>query len=381
MKCDETRPTCINCKISDRQCVYIDTGSSSCPDTSTSPDTLPALTPPNFNLGGFLSAVTSISNSSTNRSLEKDLGPFDATLGRGDLFDLSHLALFHHIQTNLATIIQPDESTKGMTTELIQSALETPYLMNQLLALAALHLSRGPSARETYHQQATALQTRALTLFNEAKQEVSDSTCIPMFFFSSLLGVHILYETLQGPREHLGAVLDRFITYLTIHRGVRAVTNDSWGMIKESRLGSFLQQVEDAFPTDECTTEETRALHKMIDESNLNTQSALHYRKATATLQRAFSFHSRLKQEHGRPFDAPIAFCVTVNDEYINYLRQRQPEALVVLAFYAVMLHWNRHIWIFGDGGQYLIRAITEHLGTHWAGWLRWPNAVLKGET
>ncbi|KAH8669414.1 hypothetical protein BGZ61DRAFT_364547 [Ilyonectria robusta] len=72
--------------------------------------------------------------------------------------------------------------------------------------------------------------------------------------------------------------------------------------------------------------------------------------------------------------DAAIAFCIIINHDYIEHLNQRRPEALIILAFHAVILHWNRNMWTFGDGGQYLIRAITSHLGAYWACWLCWPN-------
>lgn len=221
------------------------------------------------------------------------------------------------------------------------------------------------------------LQTRALTLFNEASQEVSEATCTPMFLFSSLLGIHVLCDTLQGPRESLGAVLDRFITYLTIHRGVRAVTAKSWSTIKKSGFGPLLQEVEDAFLTDENNTEPTDILNRMIEE-NTSPSSAGKYRRAISQLQQSFSLHTTLKRANGRQLDAVIAFCLRVDDEYIHLLKQRHPEALVVLAFFAVLLHWNRTAWVIGDGGQYLIQSITHHLGSHWAEWLRWPNLVLQ---
>ncbi|KAK2682101.1 Zn(2)-C6 fungal-type DNA-binding domain [Fusarium oxysporum f. sp. vasinfectum] len=217
MKCDESRPICLNCKISNRgsQCVYINIGQQP--------------SPPHNNINSALTALRD-------------------TPVRGDLFDLSHFALYHHLLTNRHTITSIDPFNESTISHTLDYALKAPYLMNQLLALSALHLSNPPSLRQPYYQLATSLQTRALALFNEERQEVSEESCVPMFLFSSLVGVHVLCDTLQGPRESFGAVLDRFITYLSIHRGVRAVTKHSWSTIKNSGLGPILQQIEDAFP-------------------------------------------------------------------------------------------------------------------------------------
>ncbi|KAH7014749.1 hypothetical protein EDB80DRAFT_706405 [Ilyonectria destructans] len=370
MKCDETRPTCLHCRVSHRQCVYTDAGSSSCLDAS-SPSTLSAHTSP---------GSTSILNTPGSKtSDEGDLGRRATVLNKSDLFDLEHMALFHHIQTHVRAIMIIDTAAESMATEVIDSALKSPYLMNQLLAISALHLSKGDSAQARYLQHATTLQTRALALFNEAREEVSEATCVPMFLFSSFLGVHVLCDTLQGTRENLGAFLDRFIRYLSIHRGVSAVTSQSWSMIKGSRLGASIQQIEDAFCADDYAKEETEILYRMVDESNLGSTSAETYQQAIKKLQQIFALHGRLMLQ-GRPCDAAITFCIIVNDDYIEHLKQRRPEALIILAFYGVILHWNRNIWIFGDGGQYLIQAITSHLGAYWARWLCWPNSVLQDE-
>ncbi|CVL02503.1 uncharacterized protein FMAN_00025 [Fusarium mangiferae] len=375
MKCDESRPICLNCKISNRgsQCIFINIGQQPSPPQITSS----VDTPSPFHLSSHQSPVgpTSILQSPAE-TLSSDLAAIGDIPARGDLFDLNHFALYHHLLTNRHTITSIDPSNENIISHTLDHALKAPYLMNQLLALSALHLSNPPSLRQPYYQLATSLQTRALALFNEERQEVSEESSVPMFLFSSLVGVHVLCDTLQGPRESFGAVLDRFITYLYIHRGVRAVTKHSWHTIKNSGLGPILQQIEDAFPAPDKETEATAILHRMID-SNASQSSATKYHNAASTLQRSFSLHEALNQPNKRRFDAAIAFCLDVDDEYLELLKKRQPEALVILAFFAVLLHWNGSTWIFGDGGQYLIQSITAHLGLHWAEWLQWPNSML----
>ncbi|KAF5709232.1 hypothetical protein FGLOB1_6007 [Fusarium globosum] len=374
MKCDESRPICLNCKISNRgsQCIFINIGQQPSPPQTSSVDT-----PSPFHLTSHQSPAgpTSISLSPA-QSLSSDLTAVGDTPVRGDLFNLNHFALYHHLLTNRHTITSIDPSHESIISHTMDYALKAPYLINQLLALSALHLSNPPSLRQPYYQLATSLQTRALALFNEERQELSEESCVPMFLFSSLVGVHVLCDTLQGPRESFGAVLDRFITYLSIHRGVRAVTKHSWHTIKNSGLAPILQQIEDAFPARDNEMEATAILHRMID-SNASLSSATKYHNAASTLQRSFSLHAALNQPNRRRFDAAIAFCLDVDDEYLELLKKRQPEALVILAFFAVLLHWNRSTWIFGDGGQYLIQSITAHLGLHWAEWLQWPNSML----
>ncbi|KAF5598643.1 Upc2 [Fusarium pseudocircinatum] len=348
MKCDESRPICLNCKISNRgsQCIYINIGQlPSPPQITSSVDT-----PSPLHLSSHLSPAdpTSISLRPVE-FISSALTALKDIPARGDLFDLSHFALYHHLLTNRHVITSIDPSNESVISHTLDHALKAPYLMNQLLALSALHLSKPPWLQQPYYQLATSLQTRALALFNEERQEVSEESCVPMFLFSSLIGVHVLCDTLQGPRESFGAVLDSFITYLSIHRGVRAVTRHSWHTIKNSGLGFILQQIEDAFPAPENKIEATAILHEMID-ANASLSSATKYHKAVSTLQRSFSLHAALNHPNKRRFDAAIAFCLDVDDEYFELLKKRQPEALVILAFFAVRSLKNENTDSFEEG-------------------------------
>lgn len=374
MKCDETQPICINCKISDRgsQCIYINIGRTSPSETSSLP-----VTPSPFDSSSFLSLSTSTSHTADGSTVSNP-APSNNTLGPGDLFDLSHLALYHHLLMNRFVITLTDPTHENIVDYVFEYAFQAPYLMNQLLALAALHLSKPPLGQQPYYQLATSLQTRALASFNQERQEISDDTCIPIFLFTSLVGLHVLCDTLQGPRETSHAFFDRFISYLLIHRGVRAVTTQTWKTLRNSRFGPLFQRIQDASTTSESNAEPPiDILNKMI-EANASPSSANKYRNVISALQRSFTLHKSLEGSSGGQLNAIVAFCLDFNDEYLHLLRQRQPEALVILAFFAVLLHWNRRFWVIGDGGQFLIRSIADDLGQYWAKWLQWPISALE---
>lgn len=86
--------------------------------------------------------------------------------------------------------------------------------MNELLAFAALHMSLvRPMQREHYHQEATQLQTHAIRLFNSVNLDINTDNCVPTFLFPSILGTHMLYETLRFREGDLGAFVARFMQY------------------------------------------------------------------------------------------------------------------------------------------------------------------------
>ena len=58
---------------------------------------------------------------------------------------------------------------------------------------------------------------------------------------------------------------------------------------------------------------------------------------------------------------------VVVPDGFVDMLVNRRPEALVLLAHFAALLHSCRDLWIVGDGGRFMVESISQYLGSEWA--------------
>ncbi|EHY59427.1 hypothetical protein ABEF95_017145 [Exophiala dermatitidis] len=271
---------------------------------------------------------------------------------------MTHLELFH----NLSTAEFQDFEASGQSDVIpasiyMKHALTRPYLMHQLLASSALHLSRKkPESQNRYRTYATGLQTRALALFNESHPvlEVTRANYAPIFLFSSLVGLHAICETLHYQRNGAGAGagLEEFVERL-VH-GLSTVRSAGGG---------------------ECDS-----LRNMIDATDSDV-SRTAYRDAVAHLQHVFDVQQRRVADGGAGgADMPLLFTwpVLVSSEYLALLRQRQPQALVILAHYAVLLHRGRRFWLLGDGGQFLIESICATLGPKWQKWLEFPKSALR---
>ena len=75
-----------------------------------------------------------------------------------------------------------------------------------------------------------------------------------------------------------------------------------------------------------------------------------------------------------------FGWLVIVGKEYTDLLSARRPEALIILSYYAVVLHKRRNFWAIGDAGRFLVNAIDIHLGRHWDRWLTWPRNMVCQE-
>ncbi|KAH6869071.1 hypothetical protein B0T10DRAFT_501925 [Thelonectria olida] len=215
VKCDEGRPTCQKCSFGNRPCSYRNQK-------------------PNARSHKGASAPAEPSNKAID---SHSRGAFTAL----------DLASLHHAECHLADFMALQADVKPIITIAVDNTLTAPYLLDQLLALSALHRAvseSDPATASVYHQQATELQTRALTVFNKAKADISQMNHLTSFLFATLLGVHVLCDTLASHRNSPTAFVSSFVAYVRLHRGVRAVTSTYWKEILQSDLKPLLYIIE-----------------------------------------------------------------------------------------------------------------------------------------
>jgi hypothetical protein len=242
------------------------------------------------------------------------------------------------------------------------------------LALSALHLSTlYPDEKEFYQNQAAGLQTQALSIFNSSQPTVDPSNCASMLLFSSFISMHVFFNAATSAGHH-SEFLDKFITYLHVHRGVRIIMSGSWHLILQSEIASIIPDIPETEP--QSSERECDILGKLFDSTDLNQASIDTCRSAIDHLQWVYDL-DRAKPDLKTGVHMVFAWPVLVSAEYTNLLSKRNPEALIILAYYAVLLHLRRGVWIVGDTGRALIQSISTLLGTYWEPWLAWPNSTI----
>ncbi|KAE8366835.1 hypothetical protein BDV27DRAFT_85826 [Aspergillus caelatus] len=290
--------------------------------------------------------------------------------------NMLHMQLLHHLMTETRNTFHGSLNTVIASPETLQICMSSPYLMNELLALSGLHLSTlRPAEQEFYHHHAAQLQTHALTIFNGLELEVNKETCVPLFLFSGLLNVHLLCDVLINRAPDFDHFLDQLVSSFRLHRGIRAITANSWGMLRESALKPLILDGEKRFSRIMGLDPDCAKLLALIKAAKLGPSITNTYTQAIESLQHAIIACSHGKQ--GGNITEITAWPILVSPEYIDLLAVRCPEALVVLAYYAACLHARRDMWAFGDGGRFLVESIITYLGSDWAEWLDWPARAL----
>ncbi|KAH8431800.1 uncharacterized protein LDX57_009451 [Aspergillus melleus] len=287
-----------------------------------------------------------------------------------------HVELLHHFTTETSQLMSTGEA-QLTAVDILKYGLSAPYLMNQFLALSALHLSLlCPTQQKHYLHMASQLQAHALSIYNATRPEINQETCVTTLLFSSMIGIHTLCDSLNYPEGSLTSFLDKFTDCLRLHKGVRTVAKSSWTTLRGSDLEPFLAAGEQLSDLGTSLNPEFMSLLERIRAAKLGDTPTATYQEAIEALQSVSTATILCPSEH-LSRNHLISWPALIPSEYIDALALGRPEAVVILAHYAALLHYQRSLWVFGDSGRFIIQSINAFLGPSWAEWLVWPNQVL----
>jgi hypothetical protein len=253
--------------------------------------------------------------------------------------------------------------------------------MYEVLALSALHLSiQHPSKSELYRTESNILQARSLSLFNSTTLVVNEENVVPAFLFSCVLGLHCFCDTFLAPGPDLNLFLGRLIQSIQLLRGVRTLVGNSWGIIRSSDIKGLISADDElVVDLDDDVTHAYENLRSKFSESH--TISAFDSKVYCDAITRLIWVYNRpvLNNQCFGPLSSRMitAWPITIAAEYTNLLEGRKPEALVVMAYFSILLHTRREFWAVGDAGEVLLTAIADYLGEEWAEWLVVPKEMV----
>jgi hypothetical protein len=292
-----------------------------------------------------------------------------------------HVELFHNLYTNTYLTFDPGRFSPGLPS-VFSYSITTPYLVNEMLALSALHMSiLHPDKKDYYHYHAAQLQTHALAIFKDSNHQVTQETCIPLFFFASILGIHMLCDTLiyRENDNDFGTFLSRFTLYLRLHYGVRTILREAWFLLlaADSIVKPALDVGMTLYSFNGTLDPTLQELLDRITASKLGQDLTDLYRQAIESLQICTNVTNAADQRHAA-VNGVIVWPILVKPEYGDALAARRPEALVILAHWAMLLWRYRETWLFGDSGAYILGSVVGFLGTEWESWLEGPRRVIQ---
>ncbi|KGO45479.1 hypothetical protein PEX1_046800 [Penicillium expansum] len=352
-QCDEKRPICSNCISSQRHCEFLDPVPNDQSSRSVRSET--ATASPAVGSPGMTSPP----------GQEPISSPEDAPV------NMLHVELVLNLSSEAMKAFNPSNIPFR---DILRYGIGAPYLMNELLSLSALHLSiTRPGQRDFYRHHSTQLQSYALSSFNSSSSHINDENYVSIFLFAGILGLHMLCETLVYRDNDFESFLDQFVRYVVLHYGVRTVAGGGrWQLLQQTALKPMLQ-LGSRIPEPDALGPVCQVLFDRIKGLGYDDSTTRTYEQTIKALQSVVTVVNS-EAQRADSLDVLVAWPILVPREYIDMIAQRKCEALVILAHFGALVDTHRHLWVFCDGGKYLVDSISQYLGPEWEEWLHWPR-------
>lgn len=272
-------------------------------------------------------------------------------------------------------------------------AFHNPFVMHGILGLTALHLAHTDSSCGQYRiLDASRHHNTSLQGFREAINHVTDDNSDALFAFS-FLNIFYTFAILRSVNG--GIDIDTSSTrnarvlgneWIPMIRGVQAVLAPIYDRVRLGPLSPLtnvgnweeLDVNSDLHPDDESIRRVSETWADMLD-AHLYDEALLILRKCRLYIAQFQTMGQEDLQKWGynRGWAGPLLFLFTAPEAYFTRLHQRQPQALVVFAYFGALLHGLNSIWFLEGWGRDVVEVTDEILGDYWRPWMEWPRKVV----
>ncbi|KAK2683852.1 hypothetical protein RAB80_001798 [Fusarium oxysporum f. sp. vasinfectum] len=365
VQCDEGRPTCLLCTMSNRDCSFASDPQPPPQDTNSDVSSRE---------GSLLSPDTNLRSTSATSLSDSHETSFDSVV------NMEHMELFIHGITNkdLFSLGDRVEHSQETLDICLKESVKAPYLLHQVLAFSARHLAAIHPERPTrYLDQAVKLQTRAVSLFNSTKREVDSSNCLAILLFSVTLGHHLLADALATrSSDGLDGFLTHYVQCVEMNWGLYRLTISAWPLLLSTELEPVLSWSSQQSSKDP-TGNHCEPIFQLINDSTaLSNEEKEVCQEAIQYLQ--LGFDAMFEEDDGSRYRMIFQWTMLASPELTGLLATKRPEALILLGYYALLLHYGRSLWQVGDTGEYLLGLIVDYLAPEWHIWLEYPRRMMR---
>jgi hypothetical protein len=206
---------------------------------------------------------------------------------------------------------------------------------------------------------------------------VDESNCVGILLFSSVLGLHLLADTFaERTLGTLDAFVAKYVQCIEIHRGIYSIAIAAWPHLMNSEIEPMISS-SSSFTSRTPTGDECQILIKLVESSSrLGEEDKDACLEMIRYLQIGFDAVST-ELNKGYNHYMIYTWLMLAPPKFTHLLTAKKPEALVLLAYYSVLLFHGRSLWQVGNTGFYIFRNIMEYLGPEWQTWLEFPRRTI----
>jgi len=290
----------------------------------------------------------------------------------------------YHYATTVYDIVGVREELIHLWRDYIpQQAIQHPFLMHGILALAALHLAYlRPSSSVRQLQTCDKHQAIALEKFRSIlSSPVDPQLADARFALAATLAVSSMARSCAGTDSaalDVNTIAELFI----LTRGVRDMIQLSAEYIRTGPLAALLQirrcpdRTETTLPA--SVSAQFEAVQHMLITYELDSNALHHCQTALLELREIYQNIAHILRTGNVELGDLSRWQVLVSMEYITLVQAHNPLALIILAHYAVAMTTVHTAWYTQVWAERALRSINRVLDGTMQRWMRWPVEQAK---
>ncbi|KAF2864998.1 hypothetical protein BDV95DRAFT_269433 [Massariosphaeria phaeospora] len=328
VKCDEDEPVCGRCVRTRSECHY--------PSMESNPESNPESPFSTSNASGTPSSSAARDSSAPQSS-----------------FDLLDMTLMHHYVTDTCKhLFKGARQIHVWQHDIPALAASNVILVHGFLAVTAIHCAwKEPAHRDLYRSRALYHHGLSLPIFQEMVAFASSETAEVIVAYSILLCVWVYSFPGIAP-EHLS--LDDILSTVDVIRGSRTVFRLYRGVIMESPMHVFLNPPLPAPIPENQNYPVRQTLQSLRDQVGHRSD------KNAARQLQTFLDRYITGFDYNR---LSAAWMASVEDDYWTRLRDRHPDAVLVLAYSALLIPASEHeCWWMSGWSRRILQACSDIL-------------------
>lgn len=275
-------------------------------------------------------------------------------------------------------------------TAVMELSFKYPFLLHEMLSLAALHIAHSrPGRRNFYLLAADSHTTTGLSLFQrEISREVNETNCHACFAFSTMLFTQAWASQDLSKPNYLffpptEGIAEGQVQWVKLIRGTHTILEGKWGVLAQGPLAGLFTGwgALDENRDDPVTEEEEWHLRELREawSTSARTQEQKDILDgALRKLQRVMSMLSHHHEIGKHPII--MSWFSTISNEYIKMLEQRMPEAVLIAVYYCIPLRLLDTAWWMNGKARNLLETLLGVLGERWTRWTKWPREKVMQE-
>lgn len=248
-----------------------------------------------------------------------------------------------------------------------------------MLAMSALHTAYlRPAEKKTYQLLAAHHQAIALPIIRSAINDLTAANCHALYTCS-----HILVKCAFASPHPPGSLIFSLgkgdtAELILLLRGAFSILEYARGWLEGGPLGHCLPPV----PLDEnislSQNPEDERYASLLPLFCRGDEDAIACRDALNLLRRLLAIYShptRTTLTKSLVYSWPAL----VSQRYIDLMSERNPEALIILAHFCIMLNMLDSYWFMEGCAVHIINQCKKDLDDKWLPYIQWPWVVLQG--